>query len=206
MISGKTEKVGIILLAAGSSSRMGEPKQLLEINRQPLLRLMAKQAVDSKANETIVVVGHRADEIKKTIQDLSLKILFNEHSENGMGSSVKCGISFLKENDFAAALIITCDQPFLTSSHLNKMMEAYRHGKNLLAASKYSDSVGIPALFDQKLFDQLLSIDDSQGAKKVINENISGALILDFPQGEIDLDTVEDYRAYLQLVDKNKNQ
>jgi molybdenum cofactor cytidylyltransferase len=202
MDSAKTEKIGIILLAAGLSTRMGEPKQLLKIDGQPLIRLIARQALEARASETVVVIGHAADEIKKTLEDLTLKFAFNPHAEKGMGSSIKLGISFLKENHFSAGLIMTCDQPLIRSSHLTNIIESFHLKHRLVVASRYSGTVGIPALFDSKLFEQLLTIDDDQGAKKIVSKNISDALLIDLPEGNIDLDSPEDYRSYLHLIDK----
>jgi molybdenum cofactor cytidylyltransferase len=205
MESVHTEKIGILLLAAGSSSRMGEPKQLLKIDGQLLIQVMTQQALEAKAYETIVIIGHRADEIKKVIEGLPVKIIFNEHAEKGMGNSIKCGISYLKENQFSAALIMTCDQPMLKADHLKKLIGTYNQKRNPIVASSYAEAVGIPALFDSKLFDSLLTISDNQGAKKIISQNLPKISALDFPEGKIDLDTPDDYRAYQQLIDKTKN-
>lgn len=205
MNSVDAEKIGIILLAAGLSSRMGEPKQLLKIGGQPLVRLMVKQSLAAIADKTIVVIGYRADEVKSAIKDLPTELIANNQPEKGMGSSIKCGVSFLKENNFSAGLIITCDQPFLTSSHLNKLIEAYRERGNSIIASHYSNSIGVPALFDKEIFEQLLSIDDQQGAKKIIDGGKNDVFEIEFPEGNIDLDTPEDYRSYLQLIDKKNN-
>ena len=205
MNSVNAEKIGVILLAAGSSSRMGEPKQLLKIRDESLVRLLTKQATGSLGNTTVVVVGHNAEEVKASIKDLPVEVVLNSHPENGMGSSIKLGISFLKENNFSAGLIITCDQPLLTSSHINKLIAAYQEKQNPIVASSYSNSIGVPALFDKKIFEQLLMIDDQQGAKKVLLERRSELFEIEFPEGNIDLDTPEDYRSYLQLIDKRKN-
>lgn len=184
---------------------MGEPKQLLKVKDQALIRMLVKQALESIASRTIVVIGLEAGEVRKVIEDMPVEIVFNNHPEKGMGSSIKCGISFLKENNFSAGLIITCDQPLLNSSHLNKLIETYWKKSNPIIASRYSNSIGVPALFDKKLFEQLLTIDDQQGAKKIILEKKDEVFEIEFPEGNIDLDTPEDYRSYLQLIDKKKN-
>jgi molybdenum cofactor cytidylyltransferase len=202
MSSVETEKIGIILLAAGFSSRMGEPKQLLKVHNEPLIRIMIRQALASDVSEVVVVLGHHASEIEKAIGGLPVHITLNKEAAKGMGGSIKCGVRSLNKMACSAALIITCDQPLLTSSHLKKIVEAYREKRALIVASGYAGSVGIPVLFDQKLFDSILSIDDNAGAKKIINENISDTFVIDFPEGKIDLDTPEDYRSFQQLVDR----
>ena len=200
-----SNKIAIVLLAAGSSSRMGEPKQLLKVENDFLIRRSAKIALDAEAHKVIVVLGHRADDMRKLIADLPITIVVNDQWAKGMGNSIKFGISFLKNNSFDAGLVMTCDQPLLHSSHLQKIILAYQQNKNSTIASHYSGSLGIPALFDRKFFDRLLDIDDQQGAKKIIQENKEQTFSIEFPEGNIDLDTPEDYRAYQQLIDKNKN-
>src|SRR5438132_3322755 len=157
---GASNKIAVVLLAAGSSSRMGEPKQMLKVENDFLISRSVKIALQSKANEVIVVLGYRAEDVMKLIADFSVTVLVNDQWKKGMGSSIKCGISYLKSNSFDAGLVMTCDQPLLQSSHLNNLISTYQQNKNSIVASRYSGSLGIPALFDTILFDQLLDIDD----------------------------------------------
>jgi molybdenum cofactor cytidylyltransferase len=204
-MAGHPNKIAVILLAAGSSSRMGEPKQLLKIENDFLIRRSARVALQSNTYEVIVILGHRANEIRKLIEDLPLTILVNDQWEKGIGSSIKRGISYLKGKSFEAGLVMTCDLPLLQPAHLQNLISSYQQNKVSVVASHYSGSLGIPALFDKKLFDQLLLIGDYQGAKQIIQENNKHLISIEFPEGAIDLDTPEDYRAYLKTIDKKKN-
>lgn len=198
-------KIAVVVLAAGSSSRMGEPKQLLPADNDLLITKAVSTALAANVFKVVVVLGHRVQDIRDRIQHLPVSILINDQWAKGMGSSIKCGISFLKENSLDAAILMTCDQPLLTTNHLNALILKYQENKGSIVASRYSGLSGIPALFDKSFFDRLLQIDDQQGAKKVIEENRDHVFAVEFAGGNIDLDTPEDYRAYLQLIDKGKN-
>ncbi len=200
-----SDKIAVVLLAAGSSSRMGQPKQLLKVENDFLLRRSVNIALQSTAQQVVVILGHRAEDLRTLISDLPVTIVVNEHWELGMGNSIKCGITFLKNNSFEAGLFMTCDQPMLQPDHLQKIISSYKKNKPDIVASHYGGSFGIPALFDKNLFDRLLLIDDQQGAKKVIQENSKHLDSIEFAEGAIDLDTPEDYRTYQQLIDKNRN-
>jgi molybdenum cofactor cytidylyltransferase len=198
-------KIAVVILAAGSSSRMGEPKQLLQVGKDSLIRKAAATALATNAFKVIVVLGHSADNIRSTVDDFPVSILINEQWAKGMGSSIKCGVSFLKENSLDAAILMTCDQPLLIADHLDALVRKFQQHKAGIVASRYNGLLGIPALFDKSLFDRLLQIDDQHGAKKVIEENLDRVLSVEFDGGSIDLDTPEDYRTYLQLIDKRGN-
>jgi molybdenum cofactor cytidylyltransferase len=185
--------ISILLLAAGSSSRLGQSKQLLDINGELLLHRSAKIALQSKANNVLVVLGSEKEKLAAVVQDLPIEIYYNKDWEKGMGSSVKAGISQLMSKKISAVIIMVCDQPLISSSHLNNLIEKYLNTKAPLVASSYADTVGVPALFDKSLFSEILKLEDENGAKKIINKFKHSLVPIDFPGGEVDLDTVEDY-------------
>lgn len=191
-------QLGIIILGAGSSSRMGQSKQLLDIGGEPLLRRTAKVALDSKPNNLIVVLGSNSEEHQKVVSDLPVKIVRNEKWPRGMGSSIKAGLSDLLQlnTKTGAIIILVCDQPLLNAEHIDRLMENFKESKAPIVASMYANTFGVPALFTKSLFQDILSLDDDQGAKKIIQENLSQAILVPFPEGEIDLDTPEDYSAF----------
>ena len=94
-------------------------------------------------------------------------------------------------------MIVVCDQPLITSTHLKNLIRKYRSTKNAIVASAYANTIGVPALFDQSLFQQLLAGEDAQGAKKILMDHAESVLSIDFPDGAVDLDTPEDYREFL---------
>ncbi|NOT74650.1 MAG: nucleotidyltransferase family protein [Cyclobacteriaceae bacterium] len=185
----------ILILAAGSSSRMGQSKQLLKINEQSMLRNASVVALES-GMQTIVVLGANEGENRKTIEDLTLKIIVNPDWENGMGNSLKKGISSLPKNT-DAAIVMVCDQPLLNSAHLKRIREKYQSSDKRIIASYYSGTFGVPTLFDSSLFEEIKNLTDDQGAKKIIQLHQNETLNIEFQEGAIDLDTPDDFRNFV---------
>jgi len=192
--------VDIVLLAAGSSSRMGQSKQLLSIDGRPLLLKSAEAALGAGANKTFVVLGANEEAHRKIIHHLPLVIVSNPDWEKGMGTSLRTGLTSALElvPGTEAVMIVVCDQPLITSEHLKTLIQKYRSTRNAIVASAYAGTLGVPALFDQSLFQQLLAIEDDQGAKKILMDHADSVLSIDFPGGAIDLDTPEDYQAFMK--------
>ncbi len=190
--------ISLILLAAGSSFRMGQSKQLLLIENEPLLLRSTKAALASSFENVIVVLGAQEKEHRSIIAHLPIQIVLNQNWEDGMGGSIKKGLSHVLNvlPETQATMIMVCDQPLLTSSHLDKIMTVYKQTQKSIVASHYSDSAGVPALFDKAVFPELLNIDDNQGAKKVIHQHPEFLALVDFYGGEIDLDTWQEYQDF----------
>ena len=197
--SKKVKSVAVIL-AAGSSSRMGQSKQLLKIKSESLLRRTIKTVVDSDVDQVVVVLGSNQQTHQKEIVDLPIQIIYNEKWEKGMGSSIKSGVKFVKDNfqRCESILFAVCDQPRLTADHLKKIIQAFHSENKSIIASHYSNSPCVPALFDRSMFEKLLKIDDQHGAKKIIQDYSKSAHLLDFPGGEVDLDTPNDWETFLK--------
>lgn len=176
----------IVILAAGSSSRLGSPKQLIDWQGKPLLRHLAEQALATNVPVTIIL-GANKDLIHPTIADLPLTILDNDGWQEGMSSSIRLAATTI---DGSALLLMVCDQPHVTTEHLGVLIEA--RSKSNIIASAYADTLGVPALFDQSLFGELAALTGQQGAKAVIQHHRSETLGIDFPAGIFDLDTSED--------------
>ena len=191
--------IGIILLAAGSSSRMGQSKQLLKIEGEQLLLKSTKLALASMANKVIVVLGANESAHRKVIEQLPIEIITNKDWQRGMGSSLKKGMKelLLIAPKMEAVLVMVCDQPLLTAEHLNQIIKKFELTKSPIVASYYSGSAGVPALFYKSLFEKLLNVDDQSGAKKIILQHKEVVQTIDFPQGSIDLDTPEDYQPFI---------
>jgi molybdenum cofactor cytidylyltransferase len=193
-------ELAVILLAAGSSSRMGQSKQLLSFDGRPLLLRSAEAALGAGANKTFVVLGANEETHRKIVQHLPLEIISNPDWEKGMGTSLRRGLTSALESvpGMEAAMIVVCDQPLITSEHLKNLIRKYRSSKSAIVASAYANTIGVPALFDQSLFQQLLAVEDGQGAKKILMDSAGSVLSIDFPDGAIDLDSPEDYREFLK--------
>lgn len=191
------EEESVILLAAGSSSRLGQPKQLVEVEGVPLLLKSTLAALDANYAHVVVVLGSNADEHKKTIAHLPVEIITHDTWEKGMGSSLKAGLKYVTTSrpDTRAMVIMVCDQPLLTAMHLSALRDAFNHSSAHIVASRYGNTLGVPALFDQTLFSELLNINDSQGAKVVIENHASAIQAIDWAAGLLDIDTPEDLKS-----------
>ena len=184
---------GIIILAAGSSSRMGKAKQNLIFKEQTLLQNAVTTALASKADGVAVVLGANAELILETIKDQPVNILINKDWEAGMGTSISYGVSeFLKlEPTLSSVLFMLTDQPLVDADFINSLFDHASPGK--IIASAYNDTSGPPALFDQLFFDELLKMQGIDGAKKIIQKQQQAVIEIPFTLGAFDIDTPEDY-------------
>lgn len=192
------EKIGIIILAAGESKRMGLPKQLLNIEGVSLIRRTAEVALATDCYPVVLVIGAHKAQLAHEIIDLPLTVIDNQMWHEGMASSVKMGLAglYMTYKDVEAVIMLVCDQPYISVSLLERMIEIYRTKKPPIVACKYEDQVGVPALFDRKLFEELLSLTGDKGAKPVLMNHLDEAYLLTFEAGSIDLDTPEDYKNF----------
>jgi molybdenum cofactor cytidylyltransferase len=198
-VKGDQKKISIIILAAGSSSRMGRSKQLLEVKGEQLLLRAVQTALGTGVEKIIVVLGANEPAHRKIIEHLQVDVITNPEWEKGMGSSLKKGLVHLLETtpQIEAALIMVCDQPLLTSGHLNKLINTAATNTNGIIASYYANGPGVPVLFIKSLFKSLLSIADQEGAKLILQKNKGEITSIEFPGGETDLDTWSDYEKFI---------
>ncbi len=192
--------LGIILLAAGSSSRMGTSKLLLDIHGVPLLTYIATIALQSGIGEVVVVLGANESEHRNAVGHIPVDIVFNPHWERGMGGSIKVGLQHFmaRKPSLSSILVMVCDQPLLTSEHLKKLNEKFINSRKPIVASSYSDTSGVPAIFEKSLFTEILSMSDEQGARKIIVAHPDKTINIEFKDGSVDLDTPEDYRHFMK--------
>lgn len=187
-------KIGSIILAAGSSSRLGKPKQLLNHSGQSLIR-RSIQVAQAITDMPLVVLGANYQEVSKEIRPLQIRDVFNLNWNKGMGNSIKFGIQEINrlQPDIDAVIIMVCDQPFAGPELLQQLVTAYRKGNKIVAAS-YRDTAGVPVLFDRTYFKELLKIDDQAGAKMLLRKY--QVATVPFPQGYIDIDTPADWQNF----------
>jgi molybdenum cofactor cytidylyltransferase len=195
--------IGIIILAAGSSSRLGQSKQLIKVDGKTLLEKTTQAALDSGAHPILVVLGNQASAHRKAIETLPVNIVINEDWSNGMGSSLKEGLQrLLKDYPKTEGIIVTvCDQPYLTTNHLKKLISAYTNTSSEIVASHYKDTNGVPALFSKTLFQKLLQLEDDEGARKIIRQHDGTIEFVVFEKGEIDIDTPDDLNYLMNNKD-----
>jgi len=191
---------GIIILAAGSSSRFGNTKQLLHFKGKTLLAHTIKEAAEAGAQPVVVVTGANADEISKEIQKERVEIVFNKNWEQGMASGIVIGLqNAIRLNKGLQNVIITvCDQPFVSSSLFQQLIQEQIKNKKHIVASAYADTIGTPALFTAKYFPGLMGLTGDQGAKGLLKKYSEDLATVDFPDGYIDIDTQEDYENLLR--------
>jgi molybdenum cofactor cytidylyltransferase len=183
---------------------MGQSKQLLAWGDGTLLTHAIKTAIDSRAGKVYVVLGDKEEEHRRSIGSLPVTIVANPSWKNGMGSSLKAGITASKDHS-DAVVVMVCDQPLVTSQHLNHLITHFEKSGQEIIASKYGDVVGVPALFDKKMFEEILQLDDDAGARKLIDKHKDGSAFVFLKFGENDIDTYDDYLKSLSHAPDNRN-
>jgi len=191
-------KTGIILLAAGSSSRLGRSKQLIEFQEKTLIQKAIDEAKKSQADCLVVVLGANAGLIQTGFESSNTPFIINSDWQQGMSSSMQAGLHFLMAKEaIDQVLLMLCDQPFVDASLLDQLIIAKETSGMGIVASAYSNTLGVPALIDKRYFEELLQLTGSEGAKKVIFNHQAEVHALDFPLGVVDLDTEEDVSQFL---------
>ena len=186
---------GIIILAAGNSSRFGTIKQLLQFNNKTLIQHVIDEAIDAKLSPVILVTGANAGEVSEGIENKKAIIVFNKHWKEGMATSIVTGLqNAITINDKIENIIIAvCDQPFISSSLFKQLLKMRQDtGRNIVACA-YADTAGTPVLFGKKYFDTLINLQGEEGAKKILKTNKDDVVTINFPEGSIDIDTQKDY-------------
>jgi molybdenum cofactor cytidylyltransferase len=185
----------ILLLAAGSSKRMGKPKQLLPYKGRTLLWHAANAAKMAKLGPVVIVTGELDAPIRKNLADLNLSFVQNQNWAQGMATSIVTGINYLTNLQTVpeAVLIMVGDQPAVNEALLKKLWLNWQESGKSIAASGYAEQVGTPAVFTQSLFSELLLLKGDAGAKKLIKKYPDQVHQVSFPDGLLDVDTPEDY-------------
>ena len=197
-------RVGAVILAAGSSSRMGRPKQTLQFQGESLIRRAALAALGAGCHPVVVVTGANAELMKRELNGLNVCEVLNTLWETGMASSIRVGVNALVGADAEAnaAVVMLCDQPHVTTDVISDIIAAHRTTGKAIVASTYGGSFGVPALFSREFFAELERLEGAAGAKQVIHRHASLAHFLSFPRGEVDVDTPDDF-SRLTAQDKN---
>lgn len=181
--------VAAVILAAGASRRLGQPKQLVIWEGEPLLRRAARVARESGFRPVRVVLGAGAEACRDVLAGLEVEIVLNAAWEEGLGSSVRAGVAALP-SEVDGLLLLVCDQPALERGLLDRFLAAHAADPDRVVASCYAGIRGIPALFPRRRFPELSALRGDRGARGLLGG--VGVLEIPFPGGEEDLDTPED--------------
>ncbi len=181
-----------LLLAAGSSSRLGRPKQLIEYEGKTLIRRAAETLIEAGCLPVIVVLGAEVDGTRQALDGLAVRIFVHQGWEEGMGSSIAFGVRSLleTESDLDAILISTCDQPKISGSDLLDFLAQFSTSRASIIAAEYEGVRGVPALFSSEVFDDLLKLSGDKGARDLIRGRNSIAISL--PVAAFDVDKPAD--------------
>ena len=188
-----------VILAAGGSSRLGSPKQLLIYRGETLLQRTINAAKHAGIKCIILVLGSSKDLILSQTDIAGVDVVENENWQTGIASSLATGIKALKSIQPLpdAAILMVCDQPYISSSILTELIaEGKTTGKPIIAC-EYENVTGVPALFHQSFFEQLENLDGDAGAKKIIKEYSDKVAIVPFPLGIVDIDTQDVYKKLI---------
>jgi len=193
-------QVGAIVLAAGGSVRMGEPKQLLPIDGQPMVRIVVEAVCGAELDQVVVVTGAYADEVAQALAGLPVEIVASEAWSNGMSASLREGLSALRP-EMRAALIVLADQPALTSGLIESIAARYRATEAPIVAPVCLGRRGNPVLFDKTLFTELLAVEGDQGGRAVLARYVAEVeqVEVDDPAVLFDVDTLHDYQEAQKL-------
>lgn len=194
--------VGLILLAAGASTRLGTPKQLLKYQGKSLICHAVETALASVCRPVVVVLGAGAGQIRREIESLPVAVVENPNWSLGMGSSLKAGLEALAGVCAVppprALIVMLCDQPLVTASLLNQLVSTYLETGKPLIACEYGGVHGVPALFADSIFERIRTLSDDDGAKSLLRGGAASVYSLPFPQAQIDVDTLADYQRLLE--------
>ncbi len=195
--------VGLIILAAGASTRMGTPKQLLPYRERSFIRYITESAIASVCQPIAVVLGANVERIKPEISQLPIQIVENQQWAEGMSTSIRVGLEGLlaMNPNLEAVAIALCDQPFVSSQTLDRIVEAYHFTGKPIIASEYAGTLGVPVLFSHTLFSEIMALKSTEGAKQLIKRHIHEVFSIPFPEGSIDIDTPNDYDQLQTLIE-----
>ena len=192
----ESDNLAVLILAAGTSSRLGKPKQLLKIKDETLIQIAVKKALNL-SDDVKVVLGHKSYEIIEELKDFPISILINPNYEQGMGSSISFGMKDF--NKSKKVLIMLCDQPLIPLSHYKSLIKKSKENENLIICSKYQNRFAVPSIFPKTYYKVLIDLKGDEGARKLLKNNPTNFVILD-DKLSVDIDTKEDYSNLLKSV------
>ena len=189
--------IAAVVLAAGESSRLGRPKQLVEYRGRSLIRGAVEAALGAGCSPVVVVLGAQAERVRQEIEPLDVRAVVNPAWREGMAASVRAGIAEIEATagEVEAVVLTGCDQPHLSADVLRRLLEAYRGREDpaaSMAACDYAGTLGSPALFARTEFARLLALDGDRGARGLLRAEDERVIRICWPEGARDVDVPED--------------
>jgi molybdenum cofactor cytidylyltransferase len=196
------DQLGLIILAAGGSTRLGQPKQLLPFKEGNLLQHANQVAIDSGCLPIVVVLGAAAAQSRKSLEGYPVHVVENPNWQTGMASSIKTGLQAVLalSPELDGIILMVCDQPFVTPHLLRKMKKEWQNNGKGMVACSYAGTFGTPALFGRDYFKDLLTLEGQEGAKKILVTFRSFISLIPFALGQVDIDTPEDLKSLEQAA------
>ena len=195
-------RLAILILAAGTSSRMGSIKQLLKVGKKTLLENAIATSKKIENAGITCVLGAHAEEIKKKIAVSGIDFIINKNYELGLSASIILGIEYLQEQNtsFDGILILLADQPAIPIAYYQEMGLLFSKEKSKIIASNYGTKFGVPAIFPKSFLPNLLAIQGDKGAQVFLQKNKHAILTPKKPVNLLDIDTPEDYTSYINTL------
>lgn len=188
-----------MILAAGGSSRLGQSKQLIPFRGRTFIRRIIDAASEAGCSPVVVVIGSEDQKLRREFDPASVVAVQHQEWQRGIGSSIRCGIEALTDSSPAveATVLLVCDQPAVDAHVIQRLISLRETTGKTVVASSYADTLGVPALFTRSVFQELLSLDDKEGAKSIVLRNRERVASLSFPEGQVDVDTLEDWEKLI---------
>jgi molybdenum cofactor cytidylyltransferase len=188
------QNIGAVILAAGESSRLGGPKQLVHFRGKSLVRRIVDAASEAGCSPVTIVLGSDSKEIEDELAGTGVAIVKNENWRAGVGTSIRAGVqnSLSQASNLEAIVLLVCDQPFVDARVIKGLIELRQKTSKSIVASAYSGTLGVPALFDRSCFQELRALGNDVGAKSIILSKRERVAEFHFPEGTIDIDTTAD--------------
>ncbi|MBM4763549.1 nucleotidyltransferase family protein [Bacillus sp. B15-48] len=203
------DSFGAVILAAGMSKRMGEPKLLLPIKNKPMFLYSVHTATSAELSPIIVVTGPKHDKMSLLVDRSDITILENTEYEQGMGTSLRKGMEQMAKKNVDAAFVMLADQPFVPSKLLSHMIHLYhQHRPNgyLIIQPQYKTGYGHPVLFDKSLFEQFAHLKGDVGGKYLLEKYTNEVIRFSVanPSWNFDVDDIEDYKQAKKIMDNHR--
>lgn len=191
----------VLILAAGEAKRMGTPKQLLPYKNTTLLGAALEEAMQIKEAHVYVVLGAQSDSIAKAITAYDVQILEHANWKQGLGTSLAYGVKNVQAYD--RALILLADQPNITATHLQKLIEKSKEVKEGIVATEFQNMTSVPAVFTKSYYKKLMELKGDKGAKSLFSAYKSQLHTVCIPEVFKDIDQPEDYRKLIEESNMN---